>query len=209
MSPDRSTLAEVTPHVRGWAAALLVLAAAGCSSSDDSSVASTVASSTVVGSTLVELPTAATDDDDQGIGPPTQDELPPPAGPRVCPMVSLDEITAAIGVTAVADEEAAFGKVTTCFVQDDAGEKLVSFAAGPASGFADAASTSGARPVDGLGDDAVWADGKLHVLMGDEDLAFKLFPAAGVADDTAESVVEAIAAGTVSRYTPPPDETTP
>ncbi len=199
----------MTNHARGWAV-LIVLVATGCSSSGEEGVTSPAPSITAAGSTLVALPTVATDDDDQGIGPPTPDEFPPAEVPRVCLMVSLDEVTGATGVTAVSGEEGVFREVTTCFVKDEAGETLVSIAAGPASGFTDVASAPDARVVDGLGDGAVWTEGKLHVQIGAEVLAFKLFPAADVANAAAESVIEAIATGTLSRYAPPPpDDPTP
>jgi hypothetical protein len=209
-SAPRTTRILRTPRWRAGMA-LLVLAIAACSSGDAATTTTTPPAlstpSTMAGSPVVELPTVATDDDDQGIGPPTPDELDPSAElPRLCIMLSLEEVSAAIGVDATFCQQGVFRQVTTAFVHDAAEENVMSLAAGPPSEFTDALAAADARPIDGLGDRAVWSDGRLHVLVADEDLSFKLFPAAGVADSDAESVIETIAVTTLERYQPPPPD---
>jgi hypothetical protein len=100
-----------------------------------------------------------------------------------------------------------FGGSVTCFVVDAESKNVVSVAAGPASDFEAAAAAAGAVPVVGLGDDAVWSGGALHVRVGAEDIVVTLFPASGVDDSRAQEVAEAIAAGVVARYQPPPTTT--
>lgn len=200
-------------------ALLLAAAAPGCSSEGtaDPSLPTTVPPSAAPDASAAAgtSPVAATtlppglepDDPAADNRPPTQDEIDTSTGyPRVCLMLSLDEISAATGATAVSSHEGEFGGATTCFVEDAAGEKVMTLVAGPAARYEVAIAAVGARSVDGLGDGAVWTEGVLHVLMGDEDLAFELRPAAGVPADAAESVLEQIAGGTVSRYQPPPTD---
>jgi hypothetical protein len=139
--------------------------------------------------------------------PPRPDEIDTSTGfPRVCLMLSLDVVSSATGASAVSSHEGASGGTTTCFVEDDAGENILAMGASPSARFTEAAAAADARPVDGLGDGAVWSDGRLHVAIGDEALSFRLYPAAGVDDASAEAVVEQIAADTLPRYQPPPDD---
>ena len=110
----------------------------------------------------------------------------------------------------VGSNEGVLRGVTTCFVKDAADEKIVSLALGPPDGFDEAAGTSGAEPVEGLGDGAVLVDGVLHVLYEQEHMAVKLYAAAGVDDASAPAILQALAAGAIERYIPPPpDVTTP
>ncbi len=198
-------------------AALLAVAVAvvsGCSSDDSANTSlpgetssTSIVATTEVSATFVAPPDVGNDDPAKDNRPPQQDEIDTSTGyPRICVMVSLDEVSQATGATAVASQEGALGDTTTCFVDDADGEKIFSLAAAPSVRFDEAAAAADARPVGGLGDGAVWSDGRLHVLMGDEDLSFGLYPAAGVDDASAESVVEQIAAVALPRYEPPPVE---
>lgn len=207
---SRGTSPSTTNRTRALALLVMVIAAAGCSSGDEASVARPVPSITAAGSTLVALPSVTADDDDQGIGPPRPDELSAADAPRLCLMVSVDEVAAATGAAAVLAEEGRFRNVTTCYVRDATGEKIVTVAAGPASGFTEAQSAPDALVVRGLGNGAVWTEGELHVLIGTEELTFRLFPSGGVPDADAQSVIEAITASTLGRYVaPPPDDSAP
>ncbi len=158
------------------------------------------------GSPFTLPPSGPVDDDDQGIGPPTPSEL---AGfdtlplPRVCMMVSVDEVRAATGADATSASEASRGDTITCFVVDGQGENLVAVAAGPASSFDDAATAPDAAPVEGLGDAAVWSGGKLHIRIGTEEVAVKVFAATGVVDADMQAVASTIAADVLTRYQPP------
>lgn len=204
----RGTSPSMSIRSRAWAM-VVVIAAAGCNSGDDASVPRTAPSITAAGSTLVALPSVTADDDDQGIGPPQPDELSPADTPRLCLMVSIDEVADATGAQAVLAEEGTFRDVTTCYVRDAAGEKILTVAAGPASGFIEAESAPDALVVGGLGDGAVWTEGELRVLIGTEELTFQLFSSAGVPHADAQSVIEAIATSTLGRYVPPPPDDDP
>ncbi len=186
----------------------MVVFVGACSAGGDGTATGTTARApdSTVGSSFTLPPSGPVDDDDQGIGPPTPSEL---AGwdtlplPRVCLMVSVEEVRAATGADATSSSEATRGDTITCFVVDGQGQNLVTVGAGPASAFDEAAATPDAVPVDGLGDDAVWSGGKLHIRIGTEDVAVKVFAATGVADADMQAVAAMIGADVLTRYQPP------
>ncbi|MDO8362634.1 MAG: hypothetical protein Q7V88_07040 [Actinomycetota bacterium] len=187
-----------------WCWLLLGVAVAatnGCSA-DDTVAPTTVAPLPITPTTITPTTRPADDAGTTTIDPSTNRGY-----PRVCLMIPVDAVTAATGAEAATSEEAVFRGTTHCFVRDGAGEKIVSLAAGPSEGFGESAAAADAAPVDGFGDGAVRTDGTLHVLIGDEELVFELYPAAGVDPAATDAVIEAIATDVLSRYEPPlPDD---
>lgn len=130
--------------------------------------------------------------------------------PRVCVMAAAEYVSAATGFEAVTSQEGVLRGIRTCLLFDDAGEKVAGVSVGPIERFAEAQAAPDAVPVDGFGDGAVWTENVLYVLMPEESMTFKLYPAAGVAEADIEAVVTAMATDVLSRYDPPrPDDTTP
>lgn len=192
--------------------ALVAILAAGCGSGGDDEATSTpVPTSTTLAitttspdATLVALPDVDEDDDADGIGPPKPGEIDTSSGqPRVCLMVDLEEVASRTGTAGLTSSEGVFRDTTTCFVDDATGADVLLVAAAPADTFDEAAAAADAAPVEGLGDAAVWSEGRLHVRIGDEDLAFALGEAAQVPTADTKAVVEQLAAITVTRYLPP------
>lgn len=125
-------------------------------------------------------------------------------------MAAVEEVLTAVGVEVVASQEGVLRGVTTCLLYDPAGEKVAGVSVGSRERFAEAQAAPDAVSVDGFGEGAVWTDNTLYVLMPEESMTFKLYPAAGVAEADIETVVTAMATDVLSRYDPPhPDETTP
>ena len=125
-------------------------------------------------------------------------------------MADLDRVNAAIGTSAVTSQEGVLRGVTTCVLTDGNDEKVAAVSVGPIERYATAQAAPDAVVVDSVGDGAVWTENVLYVLIGDESMTFKLYPAAGVADADAEAVVTTLAVDVLTRYQPPlPDDTTP
>lgn len=178
-----------------WTVAVAVSAilAVGCSD-DDAGSASTTAAPAVT-----RLASTTTTD------PRTDRNF-----PRVCVMAAVEDLVAGFGIEAVSGQEGVLRGIRTCLLMDSAGEKVVGVSVGPIERFAEAQAAPDATPVDGFGEGAVWTDNTLYVLMPEESMTFKLYPAAGVAEADTQSVIAAIAADVLSRYDPPrPDDTTP
>ena len=204
---------------------LTVIAAVGlaaCSSGDDSPDATTAASepasSEVIGSAPVDpnaptLPPQSTVDD-QSIGPPSQDEIGPPPETRACELSIAADVAALFDVEpgGSIERDRAGDLVCSLTRLDEQGAEegvgsihIVTVEADPlpAEQFAAAAAAPGAQPVDGFGDDAVWADSVLHVMVGDEVVTLALFPPTALDDDALLAVTTEWADLAMPRYRPP------
>ena len=197
----------------GAASVIVAVIAAGCSDDRGGSPADSTA--------VVPVATAAPDGaatgavtpttvDNQAIGPPSPDELDPPPMPRACFLLTSDEVADIIGVTPAAFGEAGRGGVLICRFTDADDERLatvriitVDGKPSPADTFEAVSAAADAEPVEGFGDDAVWAEGALHVVAGDELVTFTVFPKALTGADAIRSATMELATLVMPRFTPP------
>jgi hypothetical protein len=113
-------------------------------------------------------------------------------------------------VTPAAFGEAERGGVTICRFTDADDERLVTVRIITAEGkpspvdtFATVSATADAEPVEGFGDEAVWAEQALHVVVGDELVTFTVFPKAVAGADAIRAATMELATLVMPRFTPP------
>jgi hypothetical protein len=133
-------------------------------------------------------------------------------GGRACAMTSVEEVGKAIGVVPAAGVEDDRDGVLTCSFTDAAAADMATIVIvtadghpSPTAAFAQAADAEGSQPIDGFGDQAVWAGDALHVSIGGEVVTFTIVPQATL--DNSEAVRSAtleVATSAVARYAPPP-----
>jgi hypothetical protein len=198
----------------GGASVIVAVIAGGCSDGDDESSDPTAAV-TVAPTAPEDAPIGAvtpTTVDNQAIGPPSPDELDPPPMPRACFLLTSDEVADIIGVAPAAFGEAGRGGVVVCRFTDAADQRLATVriitAEGkpsPAETFDQLEAAADAEPVDGFGDEALWAEDALHVVVGDELVTFTVFPAAVSGAEAIRAATMEMATLVMPRFTPPAD----
>lgn len=163
-------------------AVVLVVLATGCDGNNDPTLATAPDASLSIPDDTGAPPPIVTDDD-QSIGPPDQSDLDPAPIPRACGLASTDEVAAVVGALPATSNELDRGGTLVCSFTDEAGGEVASIAIvtadaepSPTAVFATLTDSTGVEHVADFGDDAVWTDDSLHVLVGDELVVFSLWP---------------------------------
>ena len=188
---------------------MVAVAVTGCDTNNDPALETAPDASLSIPDDTGAPPPIVTEDD-QSIGPPDQSDLDAVPIPRASALASTDEVAAAVGASPASSTELDRGGTLVCSFTDDAGNEMASISIvtadadpTPTAAFAELAEPATVEHVTGFGDDAVWTDDALHVLVTDELVVFSLPPQATLEGSEAiRSATLALAEVAMQRFVP-------